>query len=646
MPPPSEVSLNFFPLDPEAFKFKVYRIPYAHELTVLSGTRDEAVYKHHLPRSAGSTVADTAGEYHVSFAPVEGFEEFTCDSSTNPYVTCRLLFDVLAAKCKSSLPEESYSIDERFDRRVYFVLETHDVGESTVWLSPYYLRSQQLFGFLSDFKFRRSPDAPFDRRILQLSLSLDKQFRDNPNSYVDRYEQLARFLKEVSPKVFPITLRDGTAIGIQRGLVRLRAHSLGVKTYLFSDDNSSKSQFMGVREHGPLRRAGDDVLLYFVYRPGDKAFSHDLYRALRGDTYATFPGMERVFGYSLGKEHVAGVPLDDFTGASYNTVINQIKASADERSIVPVVLVPWTRHDEEFVSEEYYRFKHVFLRSSLPSQFVSLKTIQDKRTFKWSIANIALGIFSKMGGYPWKVQPQNEKCLIVGIGQSHRLSDEVGRTRYFAYSVLADSSGIYDDLRVLSRSKDEEDYLQRLSDNLRKVFVAYADRFDKFAIHTTFAIRHQEMDAIERAIDAFQGEAAREKEFVVLKFNDRSRFFGYQESSNSMVPYESTALQLSSREYLVWFEGLQYHNPNVRGKVARPVHVKFLHPRERELSSDVRWSYLQDALNLSGANWRGFNAKTLPISVYYAQLVARYLREFDRLGLAEIELENLTPWFL
>jgi len=56
--------------------------------------------------------------------------------------------------------------------------------------------------------------------------------------------------------------------------------------------------------------------------------------------------------------------------------------------------------------------------------------------------------------------------------------------------------------------------------------------------------------------------------------------------------------------------------------------------------------YTGERLHLSGANWRGFNAKSLPISIYYAQIIAKYFREFHRLGLRELDLENLTPWFL
>ena len=75
------------------------------------------------------------------------------------------------------------------------------------------------------------------------------------------------------------------------------------------------------------------------------------------------------------------------------------------------------------------------------------------------------------------------------------------------------------------------------------------------------------------------------------------------------------------------------------------MHIEFV-CSSKDMSNDDEKGYLQDAINLSGANWRGFNAKTLPVSVYYAKLIAEYIREFDRLGFPEINIENLSPWFL
>ena len=135
-----------------------------------------------------------------------------------------------------------------------------------------------------------------------------------------------------------------------------------------------------------------------------------------------------------------------------------------------------------------------------------------------------------------------------------------------------------------------------------------------------------------------------DKEFVAMKFNEYNRFAGFDVSQNSRVPYESTVVELGREEFLVWFEGLQYNSPRISRMVGGPMHVKFIYPslmtRERKMA------YLQDAVNLSGANWRGFNAKSLPVSVYYAQIIARYLKEFERLELPPVDLDIVPPWFL
>lgn len=136
-----------------------------------------------------------------------------------------------------------------------------------------------------------------------------------------------------------------------------------------------------------------------------------------------------------------------------------------------------------------------------------------------------------------------------------------------------------------------------------------------------------------------------EKQFAVLKFTSSEKFFGYAPNTNTLIPYESTVVRLSKNEFLIWFEGLLRDRPNVVKRIERPVHVMFWYPQE-DVNADLMRACLQDAVNLAGANWRGFGAKSLPVSVYYAKLVADYYKEFDALGLERFEVAALPPWFL
>ena len=77
-------------------------------------------------------------------------------------------------------------------------------AQQTVWLEPYFLKRVRKFGFLADFRFQAHPGSRSDRRIQQLSLSLDKDNRSNRNFYVDRLEKLRHFILKFYDRIFPI----------------------------------------------------------------------------------------------------------------------------------------------------------------------------------------------------------------------------------------------------------------------------------------------------------------------------------------------------------------------------------------------------------------------------------------------------------
>ena len=505
------------------------------------------------------------------------------------------------------------------------------------------LRSRSQFGFLVDFRFHPNDEHIGTRRALQLSLSLDRNGRPNRSRYADKYSQLSDFIRRFHSVLFPLTLPGGQSVDVGTRLVELNPETLDMKHYIVGSKSESRSQFMGVKQNGPFVGVPDDTHLCFLYRPEDRPMSHDLLRALRGDTFRTFPGMEQMFGLSIGNDRVRGIPLSDFSENEIQRAAERVLTDYSGCRVVPVILTPFSRHDDPEDNGSYWYLKHAFLSRGLPVQVVSTDTVRDTNTLKWSTASIALQVFAKAGGTPWKVRPRTERCLIVGVGQAHEVTQ--GRIdRYFAYSVLTDSSGVFEEVRTLGEDQDEDSYVQAFSENLQGIFDEYSDRFSNFVVHATFAIRRRELEAIADALSKHRSQS-HEGEFVSLKFNDLNRFFGFAAGHNSRVPYESSLVCLSKHEFLIWFEGLQYGQPTVGKMISNPVHVQFTYPLD-ELSRDRERAHLQDAINLSGANWRGFNAKSLPVSIYYAQLIAKYLKEFEKQDLPSVDVNTLTPWFL
>lgn len=631
------IALNFLPLDSQEFSFTVYRKPVSEDTQAKSLSPDVRRYK--LPEDPAATDGEYK-EYLVSLNTLPDYQPFVATQSTNNLLTLYLVLKKLYEKCSNVLGASNVSINERFKHSVEIVTSRCDVGNETIWLKPYFLRKTKQMGVLIGYHFRISDGQPLDRQVLQKSLSLGSDGRENKNYYADNYGKLEGFVLRYRSQLFPLQLDNQSAVTISWPPQVLNAEILDTKSYVFAEGMRESSQFQGIRKHGPLQPIKDDPLICFMYRAQDKRLAHDLYYSLKGEKHATFPGMKAMFAFPLEKRHFVGLPVDGYEIDDMQCAIDSLGSRAENRAILPLILFPWSRQVPTSEGEDhYYTIKHWFLTKKIPTQFVSHQRISDRDGLKWSIGNIGLAVFAKLGGIPWKLVPRKQRCLIIGIGQAHRKVGEV-ISRYFAYSVLSDSSGLYDSIRVLSKSKDESQYLHGLTEQIKSVIAEFSDRYEEFALHTPFKLRKDETYAINQALSTLNGG----KRVVVLRFNDNSKYFGFATWHNSMVPYESSCVALGKNQYLVWFEGLQYHNPTVKRRISRPMHIEFAYPDN--LTPEQELEYLQDALNLSGANWRGFNAKTLPVSVYYAKLIAQYIGHFDRLDLPEIDIEDLPPWFL
>jgi hypothetical protein len=649
MPPEDyKVAINFFRIFPQDFRFTVFRRLRHDEgqARQFSGAKFRRLPSHHNSQITEPNKADEYRGYWVQYDDSESLESYECHSRTNLYLTLDYLFHLLKAKT-SRLLESDWKLDEKSKGlpRLLYVLQHHDVGDEVVWLQPYFLRHTREFGFLCDFKLDQPPYSKPTKRSLELSLAT-KNGQPDRDHYADRFGKLQSFVARYLDKLSPLR-PEPSHITLESKLIEIKATMLKPKTYIFAGDQTSKSQFIGVKEQGPLSSANNDVKIYFIYLPSDRALSHDLFRALRGDTFKTFPGMEAMFRIKMDSDRVSGMPLESFDILSLERLCAKICEDSEGRPVVPVLIFPFSKFSGEQNDRFYYLAKHTFLKRRWPSQFVGRHTLIDRNALKWSVSNIGLALFAKMGGQPWKVRPETDRCLIVGLGQAHRIVED-SVEKYFAYSVLTDSSGLYKDIRVLGRSSDEKIYLQEFKEKLEDIFREFAPNFDRFVIHSTFKISKTELSAVKALLERMKpllSENGHKKEFVVIKFNDKNRFFGYSRASNSLIPYESSFVPISNFEYLIWFEGLQLHNPNIIKRIERPVHVEFLYSSDA-IDEQQRIKYLQDSLNLSGANWRGFNAKSLPVSIYYAKLIATFFAQFQTLDLEEIDLSAINPWFL
>jgi argonaute-like protein implicated in RNA metabolism and viral defense len=386
--------------------------------------------------------------------------------------------------------------------------------------------------------------------------------------------------------------------------------------------------------------------LLFAFREQDRQAARFLAMSLRGSTNSglNFPGFKGLFKTDIQIDGNPFVFPDLTEGTMKNFLDRAMGEKANNPNVLPVIVLPLGDDNG------YHAQKSLFSHSEIPTQVCTLKILQDQDSLKWAVGNLALQMFCKAGGMPWKVRPTAQRSLIIGISQSHKLRVEDGRTqvqRYFAFSVMTDNSGLFQKIQVLGEGDDEQTYLTNLKNTLREELRTNVSGFANVVIHTSFKLRFREIDAIQSVVnEAATNEQGPGCKFAVIKVNHKSRFFGINESVNSLVPYEGSKVSLGNHEYLIWFEGIFPDKTTVHKAFPGPAHIQFLRVEGQTMTWAEERDLIQDLVNLSGANWRGFNAKAAPVSVFYCHLVADLVHDFYSRGLPLPAVHDIRPWFL
>jgi hypothetical protein len=114
------------------------------------------------------------------------------------------------------------------------------------------------------------------------------------------------------------------------------------------------------------------------------------------------------------------------------------------------------------------------------------------------------------------------------------------------------------------------------------------------------------------------------------------------------VPKRGTVIKLSDRDYLLYTEGREEREAwlNYRSPVALRVTPLF-----KTSQSVTAQSVLRQVHDLSQVNWRGFNARSKPISTYYGRLIADILSHISasRMKVLSPEAKALLEkrmWFI
>ncbi len=541
----SDIALNFVPLKEQDRSVTIYR----KLVDDSSQSKSDDDFRVNLPEHEDD---DEWQPFDVSTSEKEEYESYTYKFGENSVLTVHLIYsDLLGLMSSAEADIEYYTARKSISlKEVRFVKEKFDDGATEIVVKPYYLKSKKLFGFLLEHKYSLNEGEPFNRQTQIRSLSLDKSGKPNIYFYKDKKSVIESFSCTVLAP-----LMSSSPLEIETELENLTAKQLDVKTYLVGKGSKAKSQFMGIRSNGPYRPMEDNVRYLFLFTERTRSLARDVYLGLLGKLFpGQFSGLEKMFSVPIYKDIVEHHLVETFSAdaiTAVETKIQELKVRYPDEKIMLVAVLPKGFKGVEAAFDAYGHLKLLALRNNAYCQVVTEDTFFKKDQLKWSVSNIGLQVFSKLGGAPWLVQPAKSNCLIFGIGSVQEKLD--GSTiRYTAYTVCLDASGDFKYIKPLSSSNDETTYLENLKQNLSQVLSSeLGDQYRSLVLHLPYKINRNEIDIIKEVVGQVRGDD--EFEVIVVRINTKHKFLGFSDH-NTSVPYESNYVQLSKNEFLIWAE--------------------------------------------------------------------------------------------
>jgi hypothetical protein len=217
-----------------------------------------------------------------------------------------------------------------------------------------------------------------------------------------------------------------------------------------------------------------------------------------------------------------------------------------------------------------------------------------------------------------------------------------GPQRIFGYALSFISNGVYRQTWSFTPASDENTYAERLQDAIRHTLTAPQDLdapFERLIIHLSKRTGWREIEAVQRAIS----DAGVTLPVGMLRLDDSTLYEIADGRTDTLAPPKGLVVRLGTHRRLLQAEGA-----TAVGVPNGPLLIEL--DNRGNVGIDAFDGLVAQAFRLAHANWRGFNARSQPVTLVYGELLARlvgYLEDVSTWDptLLRGDLRD-KPWFL
>lgn len=578
-------------------------------------------------------------KYKLDTRIIDGIANLVIDCSTKTVVnqSCDYFisqkFD-LTGRCITQEGEDGYrkiiGVISRVDGdKIHYQTiddEPDEINASDVFLEA----SRQNFDDCIRFLYPSQADAIIEKIRVAIS-----SFNGGENKR-QRINKLHAFLKSKGVNILSgIQVDIGEAPDIQN-----KCMQFDKPVFVFNDNGQANWAERGFTQFGPYTKRTFDkndpsicVICLEQYKGQVEQFVRKFLKGISGHKYFS-NGLEGKF--SLGTSRVEVFTTDDERVASYKSVIEsaiQKKAQDGGKWDLAIVQVRQSFKALRVEDNPYYIGKSIFFLHQIPVQDFTLELLsQSEASLGYSLNNMALASYAKMGGVPWllKSSPTLSHELVIGIGsanlQENRFSGNqrvMGITTVFSgdgsYLVSNTSKAVPPDrycdalTTVLSNTIDKIQIRMnwQRGDTIRIVFHASVKKFNR-----------EEIQAVKTVIEKY---AEYNIEYTFLKISEHHGLHMFDsaranERKGKYAPPRGKYLKLSDYEMLVYLIGghelKQVSDGHPRGLI--------LNVHRDSTFKDIKYLSAQ-LFNFSSHSWRSYFPNPMPVTISYSDLIARNL---------------------
>ncbi|MHA1410542.1 MAG: Piwi domain-containing protein [Candidatus Odinarchaeia archaeon] len=428
-----------------------------------------------------------------------------------------------------------------------------------------------------------------------------------------------------------------------------QAKILGEPKLIFTNSPIYVSQRDGLLEEGPYSRNNQQM----SYHP-EKIILHILYPKSKETIYKTYieklvSGSDYYPGFKiLNPPFYADIqplyyPLSTKNLLSYQTMISQIRGKINKRNNVIFAIL-----SDDFTG--YSDLKSLCYQHNIPSQFIKESTISknlNSRYLQYYLWNLAIAIYAKAGGTPWRVDStllQHTDCYLgiqTKIQQEGRFSPN---TFFVGAADIFNSMGEYISCAVHQGISKTMDGLHVDSEFMKNLVIRAVERYKaetdlkpkKIVVHRQLNFNKAELQGLQDGLDQVSANCP----CIIVHLQEGHHFRGYPQDESFIVD-RTTYYTLGKRSVVLFLTGKTQGRYSGIG-TPKPTQVNFkIINSEKELDYNEIEKMCRSILGFTRLRW---NTTRIAIRRPLTTFAADKIGEMAKKGFINLQYRDIRDF--